>query len=892
MPGLRKWWSHLRSLIYRSRLEHDLDDELNDYLEREVEREILAGCSPPEARKRALASLGGVVRVKEDCREARGVQWIEDLLRDSRFACRTLGKAPAFTITVVAALAFCIGLNAAIFSIVDTVLFRPLPFPAQGRLVSVTEGVPALGYPSLPFSCPDYLFVTAQNRSFEATGVYRNDEYEVAGAGQPRRMEGARVSASLYGVLGIRPSAGRAFTQKEDDGSARVIVLNDGFARTVFGAPQRAVGRTLLLNRTPYEVIGVMPPSFSFPISGSRFNDRPAEFFVPVSWTSDDKVQTVSNFDYRMIARLRPGTTVEQARADLRALIERLVEGYPIRIKELIQHLPHFSLEAHVVPFREEFTGDMQRPLLLLMAAVGIVLLIGCADVANLMFSRMSARRREFLVRTALGAGFRRLLQQTLIEGLLLSIAGGAIGLCIAVWTLPLLIHLAPDTLPRAAEIGLNWRITAFVAAIAAAAPLTFCLAPLVHTMRTAATNPLRAEGRSTTRNRRERRIMSGTVVGQFSLAFVLLTSAGLLLHSLVNATDSDPGFGSEQVLSMRLALPAASYKTHEQVIGLFTRLIERIAVLPGVLQTGAISDLPMSSSSNVLLTAEGTRHTERADTLFCLGDALEALRVRLLEGRLLGPDDYVGKAHVAVISEGLANRLWPGQDPIGRRVKFGADDPMNDEPWMTVVGIVADVKATLTSKSPRRAVFTTPAGWVSAYNVVVRTSVRPLALAGTLRRQVNQLDPDLPAGNVETIEQALNDSLSAERFRTWLFSTFAVAAMLLAMLGIAGLLAYDAAQRSREFGLRAALGASRRDLLGMVLRDCLRMSGAGVALGLCLSLVTARLLSSFLYDTSPLDPVTYILVTVVLTLVAVGAAAFPALRVIQTDPVTALRLE
>ncbi len=434
MRWLRKCRLRFRSLFNRSSVESDLEDELRDYIDREFEKEMAAGVSPEEARRRARASLGGAERLKEQCRDTHRVRWLEDSLNDLRFAFRTLRKAPVFTATVVAALAFCIGINTAIFSVVDTVLFRPLPFPHQGRLVSVTEGVPALGFPALPFSCPDYLFVATNNRSFAATGTYRTQEYEISGYGQPRRISGARVTASLFRVLGISPAMGRVFTQEEDDRSKRVVVLNYGFAQSLFGTAPQALGHTILLNRIPYEVIGIMPSSFSFPIRGSRFNELPAELFVPVSWSNEDRRQTVSNFDYSMIARLRPNVTVQQANAEVRNLIKRLAANYPTRIKQMLQHLQNFSLEAQVIPFREEFTGNVQRPLLLLMAAVGIVLLIGCSDVANLIFSRMVGRQKEFALRAALGAGLGRLMRQTLTEGLLLSASGGAIGLCLAFW--------------------------------------------------------------------------------------------------------------------------------------------------------------------------------------------------------------------------------------------------------------------------------------------------------------------------------------------------------------------------------------------------------------------------------------------------------------------------
>lgn len=893
MRWLRKCRFRFQSLFNRSRVEDDLDDELRDYVEREIAKERADGASFEVARRRALSSLSGMERLKEECRDARGVRWLEDSLSDVRFAFSTLRKAPAFAITVVAALAFCIGLNVAIFSVVDTVLFSPLPFPDQGRLVSVTEGVPSLEYPVLPFSCPDYLFVKANNRSFVLTGTYRTQEYEIAGVGQPRRVSGARLSASMFQVLGIPPAIGRVFTREEDDRSTRVAVLNDGFARSLFGTPQQALGRTFRLNRIPYQIIGIMPRSFSFPIRGSRFNAQTAELFVPVSWTNEDRQQTVSNFDYSMIARLRPNVTVQQANAEVQGLIKQLAGEYPTRIKQMIQHLPNFSLEAHAIPFREEFTGSVQHALLLLLAAVAIVLLIGCSNIANLMFSRMVGRQREYVLRIALGAGLGRLIRQTLTEGLLLSATGGAIGFCLAFWAVPLLIHFAPETLPRLNEVGLNWRIVVFVVAITLSTPLFFGLAPFVVANRSGLAEQLRGEGRSNTQGRRERRVMSAAVIAQFSLAFLLLTTAGLLLRSFLQASKANPGFQAEHLVSTRVALPDATYKTPSQVATLFNRLLARLSTLPDVRQVGAMSDLPMDSSLNVILSFEGRgSDSERADTLFCRGDALAALGVSLLKGRMLRPEDYIGKAHAAVISEGLAKRAWPRENPIGRHVKFGASDSLNDQPWLTVVGVVADVKAKLTSQSPRMAVFTTPTDWVHEMNVVVRTSAHPLSMANAIRREVSRIDPSLPAGSVKTVDQILDESLSAERFRTWLLTSFAIAAMLLAGLGIAGLLAYNASQRMQEFGVRIALGANRRNLLGLVFRHCLRLSGTGIAVGLIASLIATRALAALLYDTSPFDPATFNAVSILLALVALVGAVVPAWRVIHVDAATSLRAD
>jgi predicted permease len=766
MRWVTKWRLRLQFLFDRSRVEDDLEDELRDYLDREIEREVARGAAPEEVRRHALSSLGGSDRLKEECRDARGLRWLEDTLSDVRFAVRTLRKAPVFTVTVIAALAFCIGVNTAIFSVVDTVLFRPLPFPNQERLVAVTEGVPGLGFPVLPFSCPDYLFVAANNPSFAATAVYRTQSQEISGAGLPQRLTGARVTASLFQVLGVSPVHGRVFTDEEDEHSKRVTVLTYGFAQRVFGGSEPALGRTILLDRTPYTVIGVMPQSFSFPIGGSRFNDRPAEVFVPVSWTNEDRQQNVGGFDYSMVARLRPDVTIQQASAEVHSLLKRVVEDYPPKLKEAFSHMPNSSLESQTVPFREEFTGKVERPLLLLLAAVGIVLLIGCADVANLIVSRLVGRQREFALRTALGAGRWRLARQALTEGLVLSVTGGALGFSLAFWTLPLLVRFAPDNLPRLGEIGLNWRMMAFVVAVTLGTPFVFCLGPLVLTFRSGLVNQLRGEGRTTTQGKHQTVMMSAAVITQFALAFLLLTTAGLLTRSLWKATEADPGFRPEHLISAQITLPAGLYKTPAQIAGFFDRLLAGLSTLPGVRQTGAMSDLPTGSTSNVLISIEGQGgNTERVDTIFCRGNALQLLRVTQLRGRLLQPEDQIGKPHSVVISEALAKRVWPHRDPIGRRIRFGVDIPNNDEPWLTVVGVVADVKARLNSDAPRSLLFMTWTEWVNQMNVVVRTSNDPLLLASAIQREINRLDPSLAVGRIETVNQGTREIIVRRAF-------------------------------------------------------------------------------------------------------------------------------
>jgi putative ABC transport system permease protein len=405
-----------------------------------------------------------------------------------------------------------------------------------------------------------------------------------------------------------------------------------------------------------------MPQLFSFPMRGwqAQANGDRAELYVPVSWSNDDRKQNVSNFDNSMIARLRPNVTIQQANAEVRTLLKRVAENYPPPIKQYIQQRqPNFSLESQTIPFREDFTGNVQRPLLLLLAAVGVVLLIGCADVANLMFSRMISRQREFALRASMGAGSRRLARQTMTEGLVLSVLGGALGFGVAFWTLPLLLRLAPDNLPRLDEAGLNWRVMVFVVAVTLATPFFFCFAPLVNTLRCAIAQQLRGAGRTSTQSKYQRLMMSGAVVVQFSLAFILLATAGLLIRSFVKASEANPGFRPEHVISLQIALPRAVYKKPTQITSFFDRLLARLSTLPGVQQTGAMSDLPMGSTSNRVISIEGHgAATERVEIIFCAGNAFDSLRVPLVRGRLLQPGDELRKQGVTVISEVLAKRV------------------------------------------------------------------------------------------------------------------------------------------------------------------------------------------------------------------------------------------
>lgn len=810
------------------------------------------------------------------------------MLQDLRFALRMMRRSPGFAVMAVAALAICIGANTAIFTIVNTVLFRPLSFPDQERLVHLTEGVPSWGLPVFPFSCPDYLFVAANNRSFEATATYKDQQLEISGIDRPERVMGARVTASLFRVLKVSPVAGHAFTDAEDSESKQVAVITDGFARRTFGSAQRAVGRTVAIDRKVYTVVGVMPRAFSFPLRGVRFNSEPAEIFIPISWPKEDREEFGYRYNHNVIARLKPGVTVEQARAEVAGLLKEFVTHYPPELR----NLKDFRLSSGVTLFREEITGGVQKALLILLGAVGVVLLIGCADVANLMLSRMVARQREFSIRAALGAARWMLVRQTLAEGLVLSITGGLLGLLLAVWGLPLFLRLAPESLPRVEEIGLDWRVLCFIAAVTLLTPLLFCLAPIVDLARTTIANRLREGGRTGTQSKRQRYLMAGAVVMQFSLAFLLLASAGLLIRSFIRASESDPGFRSDHILSVPVSLPRTLYDKPEKAIGFYERLLQQVRTLPGVRQSGAITDLPMNYTNNNVYTAEGGR-TENQTThvLYVSGEALPLLRIPLLRGRFIDDRDGKDAQKVTVISQTLAEQNWPGQDPIGRRIKFGI--AISNMPWMTVVGVVKDVKENLESTAPRALIFQ-PQKQANENDmkILLRASGEPAALEAAVRGEIKKIDPSLPVERAQTLDQWLGESLAPQRFRTFLLTSFAGVALFLAMLGIGGLLSYNATQRTQEFGVRMALGASRKDVWMLVLKQGLRLSAVGIAVGLIASFAATRVLSSLLYQTSEYDAVTFVGVPLLLALVGIAASCLPAWRAMQVDPMEALRAE
>lgn len=891
MRLLRNLRFRLNWLLKRSEAETNLSDELQDYIERQTEHYFAQGLSLGQARTAALRDVGGVEQVKETCRDVRRSRWLEDGFGDLLFGLRTAWHAPGFTATAVVALALCMGAATTIFTVVNAELFRPLGFPDSSRLLFLTEGFSALGFPVIQFACPDFLFVRSHARSLASMAAYENHSYEISVGGNSRRTTGTRATASLFDVLGTKPLRGRGFTAEEDENARPVAVLSYGLAISSFGSAEAAIGQVARIDRKPYSIIGVMPHSFTFPCR-TRFDEGAGEVFVPMSWSKHDREEMMNNFNYSTIAKLRAGVSVAQARSEIQTLVNHLPETYPAETKAYLKGVPNFALESGTVPLRDEVTHQVRRPLLILLAAVGVLLLIGCSDVANLLFSRMLGRQREFAVRAALGASSGRLVRQALAEGLLLSIFGGIAGLACAFWGLPLFLRLVPGDLPRLSEIQIDGQVIVFVLALTSLIPVLSALIPMIYVLPSAIGDRLREGGRSASQGKRQRLFMSTAVIAQLSLAFVLLTAASLLIRSFFRASESDPGFDASHLISVPIDLPQAAYQKPESVQSFYRELVSRVSLLPSVRSAGAISDLPMYFTGNAIVAPEGRgQQTERTHMLITFGNALRTLGTPLVQGRLLGPEDDVARDAHIVISETLAKRSWPGQNPIGRRMKQGTLEMPT--PWMTVVGVVKDVKESQSSTTPNPAYFVPETqSTQNQMQLVIRTSGNLRALSGAIRREVHRLDPALPVDDIRTVDYYLQKSLEPERFRTVLLASFAAIALILSLVGIAGLLSYTTAQRKQEFAVRLALGATRSDLVNMVFALGAKLSLIAIAIGLIASFVVTRALTSFLYETSPYDASTFFGVPLLLTIVAIGAGIWPAWRSSLLNPSVALKME
>jgi len=815
---------------------------------------------------------------------------------DLRYAFRTLAKSPGFATVAILALALGIGANTAIFSVVNAVLLKPLPYRDAGRLVLIQERIPKVFADWINVSPPDVIDIAQRTRSLEAVAGFEGQQVNFAtGNAEPTRLTGARISASLIPTLGIAPMLGRAFTTQEDELSHRVVVLSYGLWHDRFGSDPNVTGRRVLLDSQPYTVIGVMPRQFVFPPRGTPHTlAEPAQYWVPLSFTKDERADFVDDFDFGVVGRRKAGVPAAQVRDDMTAVAHQIEDKYPEAYKSGLG----LRLEIGATPLDEIVSGPARPILFVLLGAVAFVLLIACANVANLLLSRAAGRQHEMAIRTALGAGRWRMLRQVLTESLVLSLAGGALGLWLASLALSTFVAVLPRSIPHSSEITLDLRVLAFAAALSLLTGLIFGSVPALGAMHGNTGVALRETGRGTTAVAARPRMKNVLVVGETALSLMLLMGAGLLVRSYIGAMKTDPGFRPEHVLSFGVSLPPKQY-SQERVLPFFHELTAKLQAIPGVIAAGGGNYIPLQGTTwNRTFVPEGWHAADGKIPLHdftpVCGDLLQALGVPLRRGRYFNDGDRKDTLPVVIVSENLARRYWPGQDPIGKRLKYGTGSEKRQ--WATIVGVVADAKSTSMEGEPMphsyQPVDQLEDGYstVGALTFMVRTDGDPAAVASAARSVVASLDPALPLSAVRTMQQVVDASLQPRRFDTWLVGLFAALALFLAMLGIYGVIAFAVAQRTQEIGIRMALGAKGSDVLRLFLREGLVLALAGIVLGTIGSLVTGRYIATLLYGVKPADIRTLLIVSAVLALTAIAATLVPARRAVRLDPMMALR--
>jgi putative ABC transport system permease protein len=802
---------------------------------------------------------------------------METFFHDLRYGLRSLRQSPGLAAVAVLALGLGIGANSAIFSVVDAALLRPLPFHDPGRLMLVLESNPSKGYPSFPLSPLNYIDYRDQNSAFERLAAFESTSFILTGAGDPAKLDGARVAAGFVDTLGIAPSLGRPFLPDEDrPGAGRVAILGHGLWQRRFGSDPALVGRTIMLGGVAYTVVGVMPQGFSFP--------NRSEIWTAMA-LGDDELKSRGAHYLLAIGRLAPGVSLERARADLATIGSRLQIQYPDS---------NTGWTARVDPLAERVAGDARPALLVLLAAVAFVLLIACANVAGLLLARASARHREFAIRAALGAGRARLVRQQLTESLLLALLGGAAGLLLAMWGTDLLAAAAPPGIPRVSEVGVDGRVLSFTLGLSLITGVLFGLAPALQASRADLNESLKEGGRGGAGPRRHR-ARAVLVVAEVALALVLLAGAGLLLRSFQRLQAIDPGFDPREVLAVEIELPDGRYPEPPRLASFFTAAIERLAALPGVRSAGGVYPLPMSGDRFFFsFGVEGrpVADADRPSAAYYVASPgyFRAMGIRILRGRAFDERDREGAPRVALINDTLARRFFPGEDPIGRRMVI--DNGPRDR-FREIVGVVEDVRHDDLGGEARPQMYEPHLqAPLSSMTLVVRSATDPAGLAEAARREILVLDRDQPVSRAVPLERLVADSIARPRYSMLLLGAFAAVALVLATMGIYGLLSHAVAQRTHEIGIRMALGARRRDVLALVIANGMGLAMAGVGIGLLGALALTRLMAGLLFQVSPTDPMTLAAVSALLAGVAFLACVIPARRATRVDPMAALRCE
>ena len=882
----------------------NLDADIRDHIARETQDNIERGMPPDEARYAALRKFGNVTHVQEGARAVWIEPWIDAARQDVRYAFRALLRNPAFATVVILTLAFGIGINTATFSIVNAVLVRPLGFAEPERLIALHERATGLeGMGEIPFSPPDFLDLQRHQQSLQRVAAYRGESAELSGSGTPVRIDTARVSAHLFSLLGVAPHIGRGFTEAEDVPGVDVAVLSWALWQTRYDGNPAIIGQVVTLDRRPYTVIGIMPRNFEFPSRGPQFNSKPASVWIPIAFTDRQKQGWGNEYNQSVIGRLKDGVSIGEARAELEVLARRINASYPPALQR-----SGFSTSLSAMPLREALAGRIERPLLLLLGAVGLVLLVTCANVANLVLSRLASRRREIAVRTALGSSRLRLLQLLLAEAALLSTAGGLAGIVCSQLIVGAMPSVVTETLPVVRDISIDLRVLGFTGAIAAATSIVFALIPMVTVDRETPGPALQEETARTTPGRRRHRLQAGLIVSTVTFACVLLVGAGLFIRSFSALMATDSGFNADGVLTAAVTLPRAGYSTAARVRGFHDALLTRTSSLPGVRATALVTDLPHERYERRSLSVEGAAPSSvtppSTNLSWVYGPYFETLGIQVKRGRGFSNIENLKPAGVVIINQRLAETLWPGGDAVGKRLRWGANVPENQNRFLTVVGVVADVAdgppGTLPdihayepfSQFPDFILNNLPTLFGRQVKLAVRTNVEPTALAPALRSEIAGIDPQLAIESIVSMNERVGDVVAPQRFSMLTLGAFAAGSLLLAAIGLYGLLVFGIRESRREIAVRLALGADSSSIVWMIVRQGLKLVAIGLVVGVAASFGVARAVQSLLYQTGTYDVIAFSAAPIVLVTTALFACAVPAYRASRLDPTTALRTE
>jgi len=879
MRFLHKIASGLQALLGKQRAERELDEELRAYEENAIAGKVSAGTTPAAAAREVKIEMGGIEAVKENVRDVGWETRFESFLQDVRFGLRMLRKNPSFTAIAVLALALGIGANTAMFSVIEAVLLRPLPYSNAGEIARVASTWDRNGtLTSFTSSPPDFFDWRDQNRSFSSMFGYYIADMALTGQGEARRVRAVMATAGLFSTLQAEPALGREFSAQENRaGANHVVILTHALWQSAFASAPDILGKTIQLDSEPYTIIGVMPAGFLFPLPGS-------EVLVPVGFAENVATQRGAHY-LSVLGRLKPGVTLPQANDDLSAIMAQLRKLYPDKDDKWSVHADLWSAAL---------VSDIRPALLILLGAVALVALIACANISNLLLARATVRHRELAMRRALGAGRSRLIRQILTEGLLLALLAGSASLLLAHWALTAIVRFGPADIPRLASVGLNGSVLAFATVISILCALLFALLPALRSSALDSATLLRS---SISAGREAGRLRSTLLVAEVALSMMLLAGAGLLVRSFIGLSALTPGFDSQNVLTMTIGVPDAHYKTSAALQSYWDQAFAQLRTLPGVDSVAAVTPLPLSgddfsSSFQILGRTVPEKDEPSAELRVATPDYFRTLAIPLRQGRTFTEADRLGSARVALISETAARMFFPAGDAIGQQIKFGARGGYEKNQGQ-IVGIVGDVHH-FGLDAPIPPIFYVPlaqAG-LDSVSVVLRTRTTPASMAQSARKAIQSLDRDALISEPVPMESLVSASLGQRRFYMMLLGGFAALALVLAAVGLYGVISYSVAQRTQEVGIRVALGASAGEVVSMVMREGLRLVATGLTIGLVFSLILKSVLKGLLVGVSATDPATLAVTALLLLLVATLATYLPARRAAHVNPTVALRLD